>query len=61
MRRPPKRKALEKRVDERAKRVARRAELEELLEALDTVAWWYRDVLAAHLGAEGGGTLRSGR
>jgi DNA polymerase-3 subunit delta' len=49
---PKERKALEKRVEERAKRVARRAELEELLEALDTVAWWYRDVLAAHLGAE---------
>jgi DNA polymerase-3 subunit delta' len=49
---PKDRKALEKRVDDRAKRVARRAELEELLEALDTVAWWYRDVLAAHLGAE---------
>jgi DNA polymerase-3 subunit delta' len=46
-------KALEKRTGERAKRAGRRAELDELREALDTVAWWYRDVLAAAVGAEG--------
>ena len=46
-------KALEKRAAERAKRAGRRAELDELREALDTVAWWYRDVLAAAVGAEG--------
>ena len=28
---------------------------------LDTVAWWYRDVLAAHLGAESWWYTRSGR
>jgi DNA polymerase-3 subunit delta' len=50
---PKERRALEKRSEERAKRAARRAELDELREALDTVAWWYRDVLAARLGAKG--------
>jgi DNA polymerase-3 subunit delta' len=50
---PKERRAIEKRTEERAKRAARRAELDELREALDTVAWWYRDVLAARLGAEG--------
>ena len=38
---------------ERGKRAARRAEPDELREALDTVAWWYRDALAAAVGAEG--------
>jgi DNA polymerase-3 subunit delta' len=49
---PKLRKTLEKRLDDRVKRASRRAELDELREALDTVAWWYRDVLAASLGAE---------
>jgi hypothetical protein len=39
-------------MEERAKRAGRRAELDELLLALDTIAWWYRDVLAAAVGAE---------
>jgi DNA polymerase-3 subunit delta' len=50
---PKERRALEKRTEERAKRAGRRAELDEIREALDTVAWWYRDVLAVRLGAEG--------
>ncbi len=47
------RKALEKRIDERAKRTARRAQLEEVREAVDVVALWYRDLMAAGLGGEG--------
>jgi DNA polymerase-3 subunit delta' len=45
------RKALEKRIDERAKRTARRAQLEEVREAVDVVALWYRDLMAQGLGA----------
>jgi DNA polymerase III subunit delta' len=47
------RKALEKRIEERAKRSARRAQLEEVREAVDVVALWYRDLMATALGAEG--------
>jgi DNA polymerase-3 subunit delta' len=47
------RKAIEKRIEERAKRTARRAQLEEVREAVDVVALWYRDLMAAGLGAEG--------
>jgi DNA polymerase III subunit delta' len=47
------RKAIEKRIDERAKRTARRAQLEEVREAVDVVALWYRDLMAAALGGEG--------
>lgn len=46
------RRALEKRFEERAKRAARRAEWDELRLAVDTVAGWQRDRLAAELGAE---------
>jgi DNA polymerase III subunit delta' len=46
------RRALERRYDERAKRVARRAEWDELRVCVDTVGAWFRDVLAADLGAE---------
>ncbi|HEY0386843.1 MAG TPA: hypothetical protein VGC71_00230 [Gaiellales bacterium] len=46
------RKALEKRIDDRAKRTARRAQLEEVREAVDVVALWYRDLMAASLGGE---------
>jgi DNA polymerase III subunit delta' len=49
---PKERRALEKRGEERAKRAARRAEWDELRLAVDTIAWWYRDRLAAGLGAE---------
>ena len=45
------RKALEKRIEERAKRTARRAQLEEVREAVDAVALWYRDLMAQGLGA----------
>ncbi len=45
------RKALEKRIEERAKRTARRAQLEEVREAVDVVALWYRDLMAQGLGA----------
>jgi DNA polymerase-3 subunit delta' len=47
------RKALEKRIEDRAKRSARRAQLEEVREAVDVVALWYRDLMAASLGGEG--------
>jgi DNA polymerase-3 subunit delta' len=49
---PKERRALEKRGEERAKRASRRAEWDELRLAVDTIAWWYRDRLAAGLGAE---------
>ena len=49
---PKEHRALEKRGEERAKRAARRAEWDELRLAVDTIAWWYRDRLAAGLGAE---------
>ena len=45
------RRALTKRFEERAKRQARRAEWDELRLAVDTVGWWYRDRLAAGVGA----------
>jgi len=45
------RRALEKRIEERAKRTARRAQLDEVLEAVDAVGLWYRDLLAQGLGA----------
>jgi DNA polymerase III subunit delta' len=45
-------KALRKRFEDRAKREARRAEWDELRLAVDTIALWYHDVLAAALGAE---------
>ncbi len=44
-------KAIQKRVDERAKRTARRAQLEEVREAVDVVGLWYRDLLAQGVGA----------
>jgi DNA polymerase III subunit delta' len=47
------RKAMEKRIEERAKRTARRAQTEEVREAIDVVALWYRDLMAATLGGEG--------
>ena len=37
----------------RAKRAQRRAERDELLASLDELAWWYRDLIAAAVGAEG--------
>jgi DNA polymerase-3 subunit delta' len=46
------RRALERRYEERAKRTARRAEWDELRLAVDTIGGWYRDRLAASLGAE---------
>jgi DNA polymerase-3 subunit delta' len=46
------RRALEKRFEERTKRAARRAEWDELRLAVDTVAGWQRDRLAAALGAD---------
>jgi DNA polymerase-3 subunit delta' len=48
---PKERRALEKRFDDRAKRAARRAEWDELRLAVDTVGWWYRDLMAVALGA----------
>jgi len=48
---PKERRALEKRFDDRAKRAARRAEWDELRLAVDTVGWWYRDLMAVGLGA----------
>jgi DNA polymerase-3 subunit delta' len=47
------RKALEKRIEDRAKRTARRAQMEEVRDAVDMVGLWYRDLMAATLGAEG--------
>ena len=47
------RKAIEKRTEDRAKRTARRAQLEEVREAVDVVALWYRDLMAQGLGAPG--------
>jgi DNA polymerase III subunit delta' len=49
---PKDEKALRKRFEDRAKREARRAEWDELRLAVDTIALWYHDVLAAALGAE---------
>jgi DNA polymerase-3 subunit delta' len=49
---PKDEKALRKRYEDRAKREARRAEWDELRLAVDTVGLWYRDVLAAALGAQ---------
>jgi DNA polymerase III subunit delta' len=46
------RRALTRRFEERSKRLARRAEWDELRLAVDTVGWWYRDRLALFLGAE---------
>lgn len=46
------RRAAQKRLEERAKRMYRRAEIEEVRDAVDTVGLWYRDVLATALGAE---------
>ena len=46
------RKALEKRIEERAKRTARRAQTDEVREAIDVVALWYRDLMATTLGGE---------
>jgi DNA polymerase-3 subunit delta' len=37
----------------RAKRAQRRAERDELLASLDELAWWYRDLIAVAVGAEG--------
>ena len=45
--------ALERRYTERGKRASRRAETDELREAVDTVGYWYRDRLATQVGAEG--------
>ena len=39
--------------EQRARRAARGAEREEIVEALDLLAGWYRDVLAAAVGAQG--------
>ena len=47
------RKALEKRIEDRAKRTARRAQMEEVRDAVDMVALWYRDLMAAAIGADG--------
>lgn len=46
------RRALSKRFEERGKRAARRAEWDELRLAVDTIGLWYRDTLAAELGAQ---------
>jgi DNA polymerase-3 subunit delta' len=46
------RRAVQKRIEERAKRASRRAEVEEVRDAVDAVALWYRDLLATGLGAE---------
>lgn len=48
---PKERRALERRFDDRAKRAGRRAEWDELRLAVDTVGSWYRDLMAAGLGA----------
>ncbi|MGN6380577.1 MAG: ATP-binding protein [Gaiellales bacterium] len=45
------RRAVTRRFDERSKRLARRAEWDELRLAVDTIGWWYRDVMAGRLGA----------
>ena len=37
----------------RVKRAQRRAERAELLASLDELAWWYRDLIAVAVGAEG--------
>jgi len=49
---PKDEKALRKRYEDRAKREARRAEWDELRLAVDTIALWYHDMLAAALGAD---------
>jgi DNA polymerase-3 subunit delta' len=41
-----------KELEQRSRRVARGAEREEILEALDLLAVWYRDLLAASVGAD---------
>jgi DNA polymerase III subunit delta' len=48
---PKERRTLERRFDDRAKRAGRRAEWDELRLAVDTVGSWYRDLMAAGLGA----------
>jgi hypothetical protein len=47
------RRALVRRSEERGKRLARRAEWDELRLAVDTLGAWYRDLLAVSLGGEG--------
>jgi DNA polymerase-3 subunit delta' len=47
-------------LEQRARRVARGAERDEVLEALDLLAGWYRDLLAVALGA-GGAVLNADR
>jgi DNA polymerase-3 subunit delta' len=47
-------------LEQRARRVARGAERDEVLEALDLLAAWYRDLLAIALGA-GGAALNADR
>ena len=42
-----------KELEQRARRVARGAEREEIVEALDLLAGWYRDLLAVAVGARG--------
>jgi DNA polymerase-3 subunit delta' len=49
---PKDERALRKRYEDRAKREARRAEWDELRLAVDTIALWYHDMLAAALGAD---------
>jgi DNA polymerase-3 subunit delta' len=39
-------------LEQRAKRIARGAEREEIIDSLDLLAGWYRDLLAASVGAE---------
>ena len=47
-------------LEQRARRVARGAERDEVLDALDLLAGWYRDLLAVTLGA-GGAALNADR
>jgi DNA polymerase-3 subunit delta' len=47
------RRAFRRRYEERAKRMARRAEWDELRLATETVGLWYRDLLACSLAGEG--------
>jgi DNA polymerase-3 subunit delta' len=39
--------------EQRVRRAQRRAERDELLASLEELAWWYRDVIAVAVGAEG--------
>ena len=39
--------------DQRVRRAQRRAERDELLASLEELGWWYRDLIAAAVGAEG--------